>query len=267
MPDSLGAPIGNEPFFGSPDPNQPVNNDPVNNSPDSLANGFLNNVDPADRPVVERYIKDWDSGVTRRFQAIHDQYKPYKDLGYEPDAIRQAISVVQALNNDPVQFYTWLKDSLGESVPDFQPPNQPNQEPEIPDWADGLPPQFVQMFQAQQQMIEQMSQGFSGFMEQQQQTAQDAELDNLLSSLQQKHGDFDEDFVIAKMLKGMTPDDAVNAYKQLAGGGSQQPNRQPAPKVLGGYGSVPTPGNKNLGELSRNETTKLVQQMLAAGQQ
>src|SRR4029078_3596605 len=39
-------------------------------------------------------LQRWDAGVSRRFQRIHDEYAPYKELGeFEPDSVKEAMNV------------------------------------------------------------------------------------------------------------------------------------------------------------------------------
>ena len=47
----------------------------------SLASPFLNKIPASDRTVVGRYIKDWDAGVTKKFQDYSSRIKPYEALG------------------------------------------------------------------------------------------------------------------------------------------------------------------------------------------
>src|SRR5436190_20090017 len=98
---------GGEPQIGAIDPTTGVDSLAEQQQPDgpgTLASPFLKNVNPSDRPVLERYLKDWDANVTRRFMSIHDQYRPYKDLG-DLDTIQSAMAVYNLLGNDPMQIY------------------------------------------------------------------------------------------------------------------------------------------------------------------
>jgi hypothetical protein len=49
------------------------------------------------RPLVEPAFKEWDAQVTKRFQSLHSEYEPYKQIidDYEPDALAQAVAAMQ----------------------------------------------------------------------------------------------------------------------------------------------------------------------------
>jgi hypothetical protein len=235
--------------------------------PDSLASGFLKNVDPADRPVIERYIKDWDAGVTRKFQSIHDQYRPYKDLGVDAPTVQRAVNLMNMLNSDPRNFYNLLRNELGEMVePQPQTPPAPVAEPELPEWAAGLDPQFVSRFDRVEQMLTTLAQRYMDMNQATQQQQEDAQLDSYLKGLTQKYGEFDEQYVVAKMYQGMDGDAAVKAYQEFVSGVIEKHGgRRPAPVVLGN-GAHPV-GAKPPSEMSSGEVKALVAQMLQAGQE
>lgn len=227
---------------------------------DSLANPFLAKIPENDRPIVEKYIKDWDAGVTRRFQQIHEQYRPYKDLGYEPDQIQEAFALQQMINEDPQRVYELLGGILN--------PDE-GQEQVQQSFGEDLPPAFVDKMTRMEQMMEQLASRFLEQEEQQQTEQEDAQLNQYLDQLKSQLGDFDEDWVLAKMLKGMDGEEAVRQYfafvqQQI---NSRMSGRRPVP-VLGGGGAVPHSG-VDPSKLTRTQTQEYVAQMLAnaAGQQ
>lgn len=231
-------------------------------NPDSLANPFLSNIPETDRPIVAKYIKDWDAGVTRKFQEIHSQYEPYKQLGADPESLQVAYNIYQQLNSDPRAFYQALADALGDELEEQgqqgTPPQQVN-----PNFQ-GLPPEFVTEYQQTRKAVEALAQHILDQQNQQQAQQEDAELDNYLKTLREKHGDFDEEFVLTKMYSSnMDGDQAVEAWKQAVQsyvnqvGGVQQQNG-PKFKPLHGGGSVPNEEAKKITDLSRNETKSLV---------
>src|SRR3954470_14938959 len=46
-----------------------------------FAQGILKDVPDEHKEILQPYLTKWDSGVQRRFQDLHNQYKPYTDLG------------------------------------------------------------------------------------------------------------------------------------------------------------------------------------------
>src|SRR5215831_7559944 len=89
-----------------------------------LANDFLARVPEADREVVGRYVKDWDAGVTRRFQDIHARYQPYDQLGQYSD-LAQYKAVFEYLRDNPQAVYKTLHEHFGQPAPE-----KPNPEDE-----------------------------------------------------------------------------------------------------------------------------------------
>jgi hypothetical protein len=229
---------------------------------DSLASPFLEKIPQADREIVGRYIKDWDAGVTRKFQSIRDEYRPYKDLGAGPDELAQAYALMQMVNDDPQRVY----DLLGQAI---QPQGQPGQQqmPQNP-LADAygdsdLPPQFIDKFTRMEQTLEALAGRFLQDAEQRQAEQEDQQLEQYMGALQNKYGEFDEDWVLSKMLSGMDGEEAVKQYSQWLQGqiNSRMSQKRPVP-VLGGGGSVP-PNGVDPTKMSGGEVRKLVADMLA----
>lgn len=229
---------------------------------------FLNEVDEAHRPIVEPYLKKWDSNITQKFQELHAKYQPYEQLG-DVDQLSQAVYIAQLLENDPKQVFDFLAQELGVQAGQAQGPGQQQQnEPEVPEEFEGLPPAFVQQWQQQQQALEAIAQMLLDNQKSAQEKAQDAELDQLMTSLQEKYkdqGGFDEEYVLSKMMNGVDPDKAVKSYFDMVQNVlNQRGARQPGFPVLGGGGVTPQTNSKNVTDLSRNETKDLVAQILSS---
>lgn len=224
-------------------------------------NPFLSTVDEAHRPIVAPYLQKWDADVTRRFQELHSQYEPYKSLG-DIEELNYARNIYDQINADPQAFLTQLQAAIEEANGE-QGSGGTNGNGELP--FQGLPPEFQTEYQQTRQAVEAMAQ----FMLDQQNSVveqqQDQELDQLLSNLHQSAGDFDEDFVLTKMLNGMSPEQAVqswhNAVQQFVNqsGGVQQ---RSGPRVLSGGGSVPQE-QQRVTDLSRKDTKNLVADIMA----
>ena len=233
--------------IGSIDPTTGIETADVSDSTGSMVNPFLKNVNPADRPVLERYLKDWDANVTRRFQAIHDQYRPYKNLG-DLDTIQSAMAVYQMLGNDPMQIHRLLETELaeelaqqraaqGQQVP--QQVVQPGAEQPHEIWG-SMPPAAVEKLGQMEQLLTAMAQRLIDGDQKQKQADDDSKLEATLNSLREKYGDFDEEYVLSKMFRGSKPEEAVQAYKTFVQGIVSQNGGRPVPKVLTGAGSIPT---------------------------
>jgi len=230
-----------------------------------LGNSFLQGIPEADRPVVGKYIQQWDQGVNKRFQDIHSQYAPYKSLG-DVEALQQAVAIAQALEDNPEYIYNELAQILGKAAPgnNTQSQGTPNQ---IPD-SSQVPPeiaQYLNPFQdqvaQQQKMLEQMAQILIQTNEGNRAKEEDAQLDNYLSGLKQKHGDFNEEAVLFQMMKGVDGDQAVENWKNsvleqaksLGYTTYQGPN---PPPPLGG-GTIPS-AETSVTDMDRKEVQGLV---------
>jgi len=239
----------------------PPANDPPVSDPDSLANDFLKNVPDTDRAVVEKYIKDWDAGVTKKFQSIHEQYSPYKELGEVTD-IQQAIQLQELLESEPEYVYNMLAQEFGG---DQQ--QQQKQQQQLPPEFEGLPPEFMEKFNQQQTMLESLAQLVLDGRQQNVADEEDKALETELGRLKKAHGEFDEEFVLSKMWHGASGDDAVKAYQTLTQSiinGQQKPKPQP-PGLFGG-GVIPT-DNPDVGKMESKDVRSLVANILAkAGQ-
>jgi hypothetical protein len=75
-----------------------------------------------------------------------------------------------------------------------------------------------------------------------QESRDQAALDDLLGALNEKYGDFNETFVMAQIVQGVDPEQAVQQWNQEIQNGINSRSSRPAPAVLGGSGSVPQSG-------------------------
>lgn len=291
------APQGLESFFqgtGGEQQQQQQQTDEGQGS-DSLSSGFLANVPDADRAVVERYVNDWDANVTRKFQEIHSQYAPYKELG-DPQQLQEAMQVYQLLDQNPEVIYEALQQHFasqqqpGQQQQMFPPPGQQQQfqqqtqqtpqqgfvpgqqnqqQPGVvpPELANYLSP-LQQQLQQQQQMLQSVAQVIVTQNQQQQQQQEDAMLDTYLADLKQKHGDFDEQYVLVQIYNGIDGDQAVQQWKdtlnqyanQNAGNGLPNP-----PAALSG-GSAPSE-SVDLGKIDRKDVVSLTSAVMQAAAQ
>lgn len=234
----------------------------------SLANDFLKNVPDADRAVVSRYVKDWDAGVTKRFQEIHNEYAPYKEYG-TPQEIQQAIEVYNLLDNSPEVIYEALKQHFGETqqqLPQQQQIPQTPQQPQIdPNIQQALEP-FLNPLQSklneQQQLMEKMAQAILLGNQKEQEAQEDRALDNYLAELEQRHGKFDQRAILLSIYEGKDGDQAVKEWKDSLAQYAPQPQQQEIPPPLLG-GSVPD-GNVDVGSMSSKDVKQLTASVFAA---
>lgn len=224
----------------------------------SLAGDFLGRVPEEHRSVIEPYVKQWDAGVTRRFQELHQQYRPYADLGADPDTLRQAHTVYQRFVEDPRSVYEMLHSEFGQQAQGYEGDDESGSEQDF-----SLPPEFQQKLEKQERVLEAVADYI--LQQRQAETAQqqDSELDEYVNLLKTEFGEFDEDYVLTKMLAGMDGAEAVKSYQNLVQQRINEANQAlaSAPPVLGGGGAVPS-DNSTVQALSRKDTRSLVEGVL-----
>lgn len=226
----------------------------------SLGHNFLQEVPEEHRSILEPYVKKWDAGVTRRFQDLHSQLSPYEELGADPGDLSQAYQLYQLMEEDPQRVYEALRAQFEEQ--------EELEEAAESGQFQGLPPEIQQELQQQRQVLEALAE----FVTNQQRTAQesqeDQELDDYLGLLQTEFGEFDEDYVVAKMYRGMSGEDAVRAWKEsvqkAANGGVVPPPS--LPPILSGGGVVPAE-QQNLSKMPRKDVKNLVAQLMSQANQ
>jgi hypothetical protein len=231
--------------------------------------GILEQVDPAHRAIVEPYLGKWDAGVTRRFQELHGELQPFQEIGADPETLAQAYQLYQAIDSNPQGVLEMLQQAMAEVAPPGAGGQQPQgpqgqQAPEGEGGAASLPPEFAEKFGQFEQALEYMAQQFLDQRNSQTAEAEDAQLDQYLGNLKREFGDFDEEYVVAKMMAGTSGEDAVKAYhaaiQQQVNSRSRQPN---LPPILGGGGAVPQEG-KSVAEASNKDVKALVANILHA---
>lgn len=216
------------------------------------------------RPLVEPIFKEWDSNTTKKFQELHSEYEPWKPVteGYDPETVLQAIQLAQYMENDPAGLIKALQEAYKIEQ---GPGNQQQQDPANPvDPAEAVDPRDAE--------IAELREGLGKLAEyllgnQQQAQLQDAnkELDTVLGSLKEKHGDFNEQFVLTLIASGADPEKAVEQYKEAvnAAATAQVTPGQQAPTVVGGGGGTPTE-IVDVGALTPQQTKDHVAKLLAA---
>lgn len=208
-------------------------------NPDDLASPFLAKIPEVDRNVVAKYINEWNRGVTQRFQSIHDQYRPFK--GADPDEYQNAIALTRLVNEQPEQVFQQLAEHLGYDLEDdddvqYQGSDNP--------WAEyGVPDELAQEFQQMREINEALAAKVMSMDTATQDEADQQALDDLLDDLHEQYGEYNEDFVMTQILRGMNPEQAVQAWNQeIQNSINSRGSSKPPPTILGGSGTVPQSG-------------------------
>jgi hypothetical protein len=237
-------------------------------SDDSLGGSFLQRVPEDHRSLLEPYVKQWDAGVTRRFQDIHSRYEPYKQFieqNIAPDQILDGIQLFNLIENNPQYVYEQLAKALGSEQGSGEQPPQGNSDESL----QGLPPELAAQIQRQQTALE----GLTKFIMQQQEQAKiEAEnqaLDNYLAQMHEEYGDFNEDFVVAQIARGVDPDKAVKSWMDAVQAAVEARDKQGngagafAPPVLGGGGRALPLNGTDVKKASSKDVTDMVSNILA----
>jgi len=232
---------------------------------------FLDALPSSLHSQVTPILSEWDKGVQQRFESIHEEYAPYKqykEQGIDPDTISQALNLVNALNENPEQVWK----SMGEyynltpaeqAAVDDAAKTEDSSDQSWMDDEDYVDPRIAKLEEGVKQMAELL-------MQEQQAKAQAAEDERLaseLSSLKEKYGEYDENYVLGLMLNGASAEEAIKGYKEITDRILAQNNRPPAPKVLGGGGGGVASTSVNPAKLSEAERKQLAMQMLAKAKQ
>lgn len=238
---------------------EPLSQQPIPQLPSdqTLGEGFLRGIPEQDRAIVAKYVRDWDGNVTRKFQEYAEKLRPYEDLG-DVSALEEAVALNNFLQENPVEFYRVLQETIdelreqGHIVPDLE-ETQPVITPPTEPTADEL----------LRQELEELKE----WRAQQDQTAQDraemAELDNLMQSLHNEHGDFDEDWVLLQISRNVPPVDAIKAFNQMIEERVSSFRKPSPPLVMGGNGQVP--GNQvDLSKMTAKDRIAYVAATLSA---
>lgn len=227
---------------------------------EAIPEDYREEVQPAITPVLEK----WDQGVQKRFEA----YKPFERYvkeGIDPQIIDYSVNLFNTLNTNEgaLEVFQQLGQYLEREGLLGQEEDEEEDEEEDFDW-ESIPAPL-------RRQIEQLQGGFSTLAEYQiaqQQAREEAEADALLDaelkSLREKYGDYDEDWVLAKMINGMDAEEAVKSYHQWLDKTLQDRNRPVNFKPMGaGSGGFPS-GNANFDpkKASNREVTDMVTRML-----
>lgn len=236
-----------------------------------FAQGILNQIPELERPIVAKYINDWDAGVSKRFQEVHSEYeawKPFKEQGVDPEELNQLIALGQALNANPQETLNAIAEAYGiQFAPPATEQGTPTEPPKptevTPSPLGDLPEPVVQKLA----MVDTMAEILLAQQRDAEARAADQELEKILSSAREKHGDFDERYVLTLIANGLEPDAAVSEFKalqdRLAQAAAAPSNNSPV--VLGSQGGNGLPDSSvDVTKLDSKATRELVTQMLEA---
>lgn len=211
--------------------------DDFNGNQDELSEftrGVLAEIDEPDRPIVQKYLSTWDKKVQQEFTSRAERLKPWEELGSIED-VQEALKWIGAMNEDPVEFYKQYTQALKDNNMFPDPEKDVSNLPEF----EGLPEEFVNDFRATKSELEEMKKWREQFQQETEQEKLIREVDTLMNKLHSEHGDFDDEWVLLQMQKGVDPVEAVGKFKKEIVEKYSSP-RKPAPVIMPNNGQVPT---------------------------
>lgn len=253
-----------------------------------LSESFLNQIPEEHRGIVGKYVKNWDGTVTKKFQDIHEQYKPYKELGELEELQRAAKFANEFRQNGEGMFgkmlkgffetygdqaYARLNELMGIQTQQEAGEMAYNDDGEWEDFANGEEepdPRDIQLAN----MAEKLEQ-FEQWQAEQQEKAEMAEassvLDNLVSQIHTARNDIPEEFILDGFAAMKNPQQIVESWDSWFGGrqtNGQQPvsTSRPLPPNVGGQGGVPSAGQVDVKSLDKQGRMALAEQWLANAQ-
>lgn len=256
----MGTPIeGSEPVQGGEE-NTP--------GPNPAWNDVLSVIPEQFHQVITPHFQQWDQAAQAKIEAAnaslkeYEAYKPFREHDISSQEIEQGLRLMYEINNNPENVYNALQNAykFGQApspVASAEGAGNEEDEEEL-----GIDPEIAEKLSQHDGLLQAVSQIVLNEQQAKQNAAADAALDKEIEGLKSEHGDFDEDYVLTKMLNGASGADAVKSYQALVQSITPKPF---APNVLGSSnGGNGIPSNAiDPTKLSGKETRDLVAQMLA----
>lgn len=212
-------------------------------------------------------LQEWDAGVSRRFQKIHDEYSGFKEFEeVDIDDLRQAYKVYSALTEDPQSTWETIGRVYGLS-PQQVSQAMSSEEDDLD--LDALPQSIrdrLSRIDQHDALLQQMAYQMQEAQAAEEEAEEDAALDELLEELQEEYGEFDEDYVVGLIASGVDPEEAVERFQQFTARYQPQVPQQPAPRVMSSGGGVPSSTPVNVTGLNNQDTQALVAEILRLSQ-
>ncbi len=217
---------------------------------------------------ITPHFRNWDKGVQQRFQEIRNQYQPYEqykpflESQVSPDDLRMGYGLLQAVYQKPQEVIQAIQQTFGLTQEQAEDLVEQATENDNDPYAN-IPPQFMEEFMRMKQQTELQGKILLERRNQEIQEQQNRQLDNTLSELKSKYGDFPDEWVLSRALQlNNNIEAAVQEYHSLIEKELAARNR-PKPPVLLGQNSGPIPENSvDPRKLTDRDTKNLVAEML-----
>jgi hypothetical protein len=221
-------------------------------------------------------FKQTDRHWQSKLEEAQSQYKPYETLSqrYEPQYLTAAAAMLDQIQQNPNEVIPWLAQEFGLQL-GSQAQAQQGQGGQTQQWGQdqaqtdlaGLPPEVVERINRVEQLAELTGRTIMEQQEQQRVQEELAQFDQYLGDLKTKHGDYDQDWVLAKVASGEfdDPEKAVLAYKTWEQSVIAAANQRRLPGIMSASGGSPS-NQVDVTNLNPQDTRNLVAQMIQAAQ-
>ena len=221
------------PKFGEQEPVAPVGEEVDY----GLSNEFLSKIPEQDRQIVGKYVKEWDAGVTRKFQDYSSELKTYKDFG-DADQISTAMTLMSELSSNPVEFIQRTQQFITDNPELFE---------EFMEMQEEFEEQIEQTQGTQQPVgddntaadLAELREQLNSFRDEQETQEQLKMLDSVMDDLHNTHGSFNDEYVLLKISQGISPEDAVQEWHNATSEFIDSRKGPSAPRLLPGQGGTP----------------------------
>lgn len=229
-------------------------------------NSVLDKLPPEFHSQIIPTFQEWDKNFQSKTSEVQSQYEPYNFLlenGVDPQRVQMALNLTNIIDADPRKFY----DEMGNFYKDQWGQGQQGQEEEfqLSDAEEDFDITKHPKFQELQQTIEAMSQGMQQKEQENLVKQAEAEVEQEVTQLKEKYGDWDEEFVFSlAVAKNLPLEDAVKAYQAKFGATQTQP-KAPAPTIFPTTNnSVPLAQQVDPAKMNRQQTRQMVVDILKA---
>lgn len=219
--------------------------------------------------VVTPHFQKWDQSAQQRIEQANqtvsefEPFKPFVENGIAPQDLEQGLRLMYEINQNPQAVYNALAEAY-----DFSQASGGNEsdDAEIGDDGEETPSYNDPRFDQMQEGLDLVAQVVLQEQQQKMQAQAETDLDSELQQLHDKHGEFDEHYVLSLMANDVSPQDAVAAYQSLTQRINTQNPRPFAPSVMGNSGGGSGLPSQAIDptSLGGKETRNLVAQMLEA---
>lgn len=235
-----------------------------------FASQILKEAPDEHKSILEPYLTKWDAGTTRRFQDLHNQYKPFADLGWDEETTSQMAEVYRVLNEEPERMYEALKAEFEQNVEEAQ--NVASEVSESGQAIQGLPPEIMQQLEQQQTILEALAQLVIQDRTEKTTAVEDSEYDKYIELLRKELGDFNDDYVHTMISNGMDGEAAVKQWQsmiqeQINKAASSTDGLPPAQLSSAGGGAVAQQEPQKLGSIPDKDIRSLIANVMTQANQ